>query len=99
MSAPPEWVYQITKTAQNTASTKEVRRTSSTGRIQANNAQNITIPLEGYVPVRVLTQEGHEITLRLAKDLLTLGKKPPLYWIFEIGFIVDLPWDPSNWHW
>jgi hypothetical protein len=22
-----------------------------------------------------------------------------LYWIFETGFIQDLPWDPSEWHW
>jgi hypothetical protein len=28
-----------------------------------------------------------------AKDLLLPGKKPPIYWIFEIGFISDLPWD------
>jgi hypothetical protein len=27
------------------------------------------------------------------------GKKPPIYWIFKIGFIFDLPWDPEDWHW
>jgi len=26
-------------------------------------------------------------------------KKPPLYWVFETGFIQDLPWDPGEWHW
>jgi hypothetical protein len=31
--------------------------------------------------------------------LLPPGKKPPIYWIFEFGFIFDLPWDPGDWHW
>jgi hypothetical protein len=31
--------------------------------------------------------------------LLPPGKKPPIYWIFESGFISDLPWDPGDWHW
>jgi hypothetical protein len=57
------------------------------------------IPLEGYEPVRVLAQDGHGTTLRLTKDLLPPGKKPPIYWIFESGFISDLPWDPRDWHW
>jgi hypothetical protein len=55
--------------------------------------------LDGYAPIRVLAQEGPGTTLRLARDLPTIGKKPPLYWIFEVGYIVDLPWDPGDWHW
>jgi hypothetical protein len=47
----------------------------------------------------VLAQDGHGVTLRPAKDLLLPGKKPPIYWIFEIGFIFDLLWDPEDWHW
>jgi len=56
-------------------------------------------PPEGYEPVRVLAQDGHGAMLRPAKDLLLPGKKPPIYWIFETGFISDLLWDPEDWHW
>jgi hypothetical protein len=82
-----------------TASAKEFRRSSSAGRVQATSSHCTTIPFEGYEPVRVLAQDGHGTTLRLAKDLLPPGKKPPIYWIFESGFISDLPWDPGDWHW
>jgi hypothetical protein len=89
-------VYQITETNLTSASAKEFRRSSDTGRIQATSAHDTTIPLEGYEPIRVLAQDGHETTLKLAKDLLQPGKKPPIYWIFESGFISDLPWDPGD---
>ncbi len=94
----PKWVYQITEISHTTASVKEFRRSSSAGRIQATNSHSITIPLEGYTPVIVLAQDGHGATLRPAKDLLLPSKKPPIYWIFESGFISDLPWDPGDWH-
>jgi hypothetical protein len=98
-TAPPEWVYQITDTNLTTASAKEFRRSSGAGRVQATSSHSTIIPLEGYEPVRVLAQDGHGATLRLAKDLLLPGKKSPIYWIFESGFIFDLPWDPGDWHW
>jgi len=95
----PEWVYQITDITHTTASAKEFKKSSNAGRIQATSSHNITIPLEGYTPVRVLVQDGHGATLRLAKDVPSPSKKPPIYWIFESGFISDLPWDPGDWHW
>jgi hypothetical protein len=91
-TAPPEWVYQITDTNLTIASAEEFRRSSSAGRVQTTSLHCTTIPFEGYEPVRVLAQDGHGTTLRLAKDLLPPGKKPPIYWIFESGFISDLPW-------
>jgi hypothetical protein len=93
---PPKWVYQITDTTHTIASAKEFRRSSSAGRIQATSSHDITIPLEGYKSVRVLVQEDHSATLRLAKDVPPPGKRPPIYWIFESGFISDLPWDPGD---
>jgi hypothetical protein len=27
------------------------------------------------------------------------GKKVLIYWIYDIGFIQNLPWDPGEWHW
>jgi hypothetical protein len=98
-TAPPEWVYQITDTNLTTASAKEFKRSSSAGRVQATSSHCTIIPLEGYEPIRVLAQDGHGTTLRLAKDLLPLGKKPLIYWIFESRFISDLPWDPGDSHW
>jgi hypothetical protein len=53
--------------------------TSPASHIQATNGQNITIPLDGYTIVRVLAQEAHGTTLKLAKDLSIPGKKFPLY--------------------
>jgi len=49
--------------------------------------------------VRVLHQEKPGVTLKVARDSPTPGKKTLLYWIFETGFIRDLPWDPGKWHW
>jgi len=87
----PKWVYQITYVTHTTASAKEFKKSSGAGRIQATSSHSTTIPLEGYTPVRVLAQEGHGATLKLTKDILPPGKKPPIYWIFESGFISDLP--------
>jgi hypothetical protein len=78
-TALPEWVYQITDITHTTANAKEFKKSSSAGRIQATSSQNTIIPLEGYTPFRVLAQDDHGATLRLAKDILPLGKKPPIY--------------------
>jgi hypothetical protein len=98
-TAPPEWVYQITDTTHASASAKEFKKLFSAGRIQATSSHDVIIPLEGYKPVRVFAQEGHGATLRLAKDVPPPRKRPPIYWIFESGFISDLPWDLGDWHW
>ncbi len=98
-TGPPEWVYQVVGTNQSTANVSESRRIFHTGCIQATSSHIITIPLEGYEPVRVLAQDNHRTTFRLAKDLPIPGKKPLLYWILESGFISDLQWDPGDWHW
>jgi len=75
----PEWVYQVVGTNQSTANVSEFRRISHTGHIQATDSHTITIPLEGYEPVKVLAQDNHRTTFRLAKDLPIPGKKPLLY--------------------
>jgi len=73
-----EWVYQITDITHTTASAKEFKKSSGAGRIQATSSHSTIIPLEGYTPVRVFAQEGHGATLKLAKDVLPPGKKPPI---------------------
>jgi hypothetical protein len=95
----PEWVYQIIDITHTTANANEFKKSSGAGQIQATSSHSTIIPLEGYMPVRVLAQEGHGATLKLAKDVLPPGKNPPIYWIFEFGFIPDLSWDPGDWHW
>jgi hypothetical protein len=68
-----------------------------TGFIRATNSQVITLSLEGYHPIRVLSQERHGAPFRVAKEFPSLTK-PPLFWIFKFDFIDGLPWDPGEWH-
>jgi len=104
-TGPPKWVYQVLEATQRIANVSEIseiliysdfRNISHTGHIQATSSHVITIPLEGYEPVRVLAQDNHRTTLELAKDIPLPSKKPPLYWIFGSGFIFDLNWDPGD---
>jgi hypothetical protein len=88
--SPPDWVYQVVGTTQSIANVSEFRRISHTGRIQATDSHTITIPLEGYEPIRVLAQDNHRATFGLAKDTPLLGNKPLLYWILRPGFISNL---------
>jgi hypothetical protein len=46
----------------------------------------ITLSLEGYHPIKVFSQERHEAPFKVARELPSLTK-PPLFWIFESGFI------------
>jgi hypothetical protein len=55
--------------------------------------------MANYRTIRVFSQEKLGAILKVARDPPASGKKPPQYWIFEAGFIQDLPWDPSEWHW
>jgi hypothetical protein len=98
-TGPPKWIYQVVGTTQSIANVLEFRRISHTGCIRAIGSHTITIPLEGYEPIRVLTQDNHRTTFRLAKDLPLPNTKPFLYWILGPSFISDLQWDPGNWHW
>jgi hypothetical protein len=83
----------------NTVSAIEFQRISPSGRIQATSTQVLTLSTDNYLPIRVLSQEKHEVAFRVGREPPTPGKKVPLYWIFEINFIKDLPWDPGEWHW
>ncbi len=89
-------MFELTR---DKASMLEFKRTTLAGRIQATTQQALTISTMNYHAIRVLSQEKPGATLKVAQDSPTPGKKPPLYWIFETGFIQDLPWDPGEWHW
>jgi hypothetical protein len=59
----------------------------------------ITLSTKGYQPIRILFQDKHGSTLKVARDAPTPRKSQLIYWIFETGFIQELPWDPGEWHW
>jgi hypothetical protein len=77
----------------------EYKRIAPNGRIQATTHQVISISMENYCPIRVLSPKRFGTILKVVRDSSTPGKKPPLYWIFETGFFQDLPWDLGEWHW
>ncbi len=100
VAGPPlEWIYFVLKTTASHARVVEFRRMTPEGRIQASTNQTISINTGSYLPVRILSQESSRANLRIAKELKTPNKKTLISWIFEFGFIQDLPWDPGEWHW
>jgi hypothetical protein len=96
--APFDWVYYVLDSTASKVNVIEFQKISPSGRIQATSHQALTLSTENYLPVRVLSQEKQGAALRVAKEPLTPGKKALLYWVFESGFIKDLPWDPREWH-
>jgi hypothetical protein len=96
---PLDWVYLVLKHTRDKANVIEFKRIALDGRIQITTQQALPISTANYRTVKVLSQEKLGTTLKVAKDPSAPGKKTPLYWIFETGFIQDIPWDPGEWHW
>jgi hypothetical protein len=96
---PLEWIYFILDATPGQARAIEFKRMAPNGRIQASTNQIISIATGDLHPVRILSQESSGATFKIAKELKTASKKTPTFWIFESGFIQDLPWDPGEWHW
>ncbi len=69
------------------------------GRIQLTTNQALRISTANHQPVRILSQESPRATLKVARDPSAPGKKALIYWLFDTGFIQDLPWDPGEWQW
>jgi hypothetical protein len=67
--------------------------------LSQESSRAITIATGSHLPIRILSQESSRASLRIAKELKTPNKKTLVFWIFESGFIQDLPWDPGEWHW
>ncbi len=98
-SNPLEWVYLVLEPTDDTASVLEFQRITHEGRVQATTNQATRILTTKLRPVRVFSQERPGATLKIAREPPAQGKAPLLYWIFDEGFIRDLPWDPGEWHW
>ncbi|CAM6062201.1 unnamed protein product [Sphagnum tenellum] len=98
-SNPLEWVYLVLEPIGEAAAVLEFQRITHEGRIKVTTNQATRILTTKLRPVRVLSQERPEATLNITREPPAQGKAPLLYWIFDEGFIRDLPWDPGEWHW
>ncbi len=98
-ASPLDWVYLILQSGRDTTDVIEYKRSAPGRRIQATTHQVIQLSTANYRQVRVLSQERSRSTFKVARDPPAPGKKPPLFWIYETGFVQDLPWDPGEWHW
>jgi hypothetical protein len=94
-----DWVYYVLESLPNMVIALEFRRISDSGQIRATSHQKPSLLLDNHISVRVLSQEGHGATFRVARDPLSANQKTTSYWIFELGFIKNLPWDRGEWHW
>jgi hypothetical protein len=61
------WVYHVTRVTPNTMQVVEFQKVPPTGLIRAANSQVITFSPEGYHPIKVLSQERHGTSFRVAK--------------------------------
>jgi len=95
----PVWVYLILALNKCTAEVLEFKKSSPAGRIKPTSNQAQIMPTSNKWQVRVLVQENPKAHLKVARDPPAPGKKNQLFWIFESGFIQDLPWDPGEWRW
>jgi hypothetical protein len=77
----------------------EFRRTSANGQLRATNYQIHSLLHHNLSLVRVLSQERHGASLKVARDPPSVNQKNTTFWIFELGFIENLPWDLGEWHW
>jgi hypothetical protein len=81
----------VLETLPNMTLALEFRRISTNGQIRATSHQTHFLLSANHFLVRVLSQEGHGATLRIAREPPSANKKTTSYWIFELGFIKDLP--------
>jgi hypothetical protein len=69
----------------------EFQRTTPSGRIQLTTNQALRISIANYQPIRVFFQENPRAMFKVARVPPTPGKKVFIYWIYDIGFIQNLP--------
>jgi len=93
-----EWVYYVMDSLPDKVLALEFRRTSVSGQLRATSYQIHSLLHHNLSSVRVLSQERHNASLKVAKDPPFVNQKNTTFWIFESGFIENLPWDPGEWH-
>ncbi|CAK9878017.1 unnamed protein product [Sphagnum jensenii] len=73
---PLDWIYFVLESDQSKANVIEFQKNTPSGRIQALTHQVPTLSTANYRPIRVLSQERSESTLKVTKDPPAPGKKP-----------------------
>ncbi len=96
---PPEWVYQITNINHATTSAKEFKNFQARDVSKQPAHMTSPFPLKGTSRSEYSSKKDTEQRLDWPKISPPPGKKLPIYWIFESGFISELQWDPGDWHW
>jgi len=70
-----EWVYYVLESLPDKVLVLEFKRVFANGQLQATSHQKHSLLLDNHTPVRVLSQERHEATLKLPEILLPPAKK------------------------
>jgi hypothetical protein len=73
MRNSPDWIYYVLESYRGTAKVIEFKKITSSGIIKATTHAAITLSTKGYRPVRILSQDKHGSTLKVARDAPTLG--------------------------
>jgi len=94
-----EWVYYVMDSLPDKVLAMEFRRTSASGQLWATSYQIHSLFHHNLSSIRVLSQERHDASLKVARDPPSVNQKNTTFWIFESCFIENFPWDPGEWHW
>ncbi len=94
-----EWVYYVMDSLPDKVLALEFRRASANDQLRATSYQVHSLPHTNFSSVRVLSQERHGASLKVARDPPSANQRSTTFWIFETGFVENLPWDPGEWHW
>lgn len=99
MSELLEWVYYVMDSFPDKVLPLEFRKTSANNQLRATIYQIHSLLHHNLSSVRVLSQERHDASLKVARDPPSINQKNTTFWIFESGFIENFAWDPGEWHW
>ncbi len=94
-----EWVYYVMDALPDKVLALEFKRASANGQLRATSYQVHPLPHTNLSLVRVLSQERHDASLKVAGDPPSANHRSTTFWIFETGFVENLPWDLGEWHW
>ncbi len=82
-----EWVYYVMDSLPDKVLALEFRRTFASSQLRATSYQIHSLLHHNLSLVRVLSQERHGASLKVARDPPFVNQKNITFWIFESGFI------------
>jgi hypothetical protein len=86
-----EWVYYVMDSLLDKVLALEFRKTSGKGQLWATSYQIHSLLHHNLSSVRVLSQKRHGASLKVARDPPSVNQNNTTFWIFESGFIENLP--------